>query len=251
MLLCVADILYVNLIRPNLKGRRDLDPLLVTAMSAALIAFGALGIYAFKGPQGSASATSSSSGTQPELTLLPPKDRYTFKWDPTTGMYFDIQNEAETRSLGQWANPDLILHNASKVAAADVIVTWQAEIFGIKELAKIGRLAKYDIRFPDEYTMDLIGSPPVPNFRYNPNAHAEYKIPFVARNSDLYLPLGIYPILGLFIAGKMPDELGAKTEPFPLRIDVSWNVPDGGEPQRFVVKIRGINTKPSGISCIT
>jgi len=76
----------------------------------------------------------------------------------------------------------------------------------------------------------------------------EYKIPFVARNSDLYLPLGIYPILSLFIAAKMPDELGAKTEPFPLRIDVSWNVPDGGEPQRFDVKIRGINTKPSGIS---
>jgi hypothetical protein len=41
----------------------------------------------------------------------------------------------------------------------------------------------------------------------------------------------------------MPDELGAKTEWFPIRLDVSWNVPDGGEPQHFDIKIRAINTK--------
>jgi hypothetical protein len=31
-------------------------------------------------------------------------------------------------------------------------------------------------------------------------------------------------------------------------VDVSWNVPDGRQPQHFEVKIRGVNTKPSGLS---
>src|SRR6266576_6954176 len=129
-------------------------------------------------------------------------------------MYFDIQREGLPLPPGQTANPAFVLHNSSSVAAADVIVKWQAEISGIKELAKVGRLAKYDIRFPDEFTLDLVssGSAPVPNFRYYPNPYLEMKLPFVARNADLFLPLNIYPILALFIAAKMPDQLGAKIE---------------------------------------
>jgi hypothetical protein len=45
----------------------------------------------------------------------------------------------------------------------------------------------------------------------------------------------------------MPDELGAKTEAFPLQIGVTWNVPDGGEPRTFDIRIKGVNTKPNGI----
>jgi hypothetical protein len=80
------------------------------------------------------------------------------------------------------------------------------------------------------------------------NPHAEYKFPFVARDTDLFLPPEIYSILGLFISAKMPMELGGKTEALPIRIAVSWNVPDGGRPKYFAVKIRGVNTKPSGLS---
>ena len=100
-------------------------------------------------------------------------------------------------------------------------------------------MAKYNIGFPDNYTLDLIsdGKHPVANYRYFPNSAAEVKLAFVACDTDLYLPIEIYPILGLFIAAKMPDQLGAKTEAFPLRIDVSWNVPEGGQPNpKFSLK---------------
>ncbi len=251
MLLSIIDFSYVQVIRPRLKGHTDLDPLLVVAMSATLIAFGALGIYAYRSPQGAIAASGVSSGAdgQPELILLPPRDRYTFKWDPTVGMYFDIQRDSITLPSGQFANPGFVLHNTSKVAAADVLVSWHAEISEIKELTKIGRLARYDIRFPDDYTMDLVSSnpTPVPNFRYYPNSSFEQKIAFVARDSDLFLPMSILPILGIFIVAKMPEELGDKTAWFPIKIEVSWNVPDGGQPQQFEVKIRAVNTKPGGI----
>ena len=187
---------------------------------------------------------------QPELSILPPKDRYTFQWDPTGRMDFNVQREGYPLppGPGNTANPAFILHNSSRTAAAEVVIKWDAEISNIKELAKVGHLSKYDIRFPDEFTMLLFGAPPVPNFQYNPNRHAEYKFQFVARDAELFLPIGIYPILGLFIAANMPNELGAKTEPFPISIEVSWNFPDGGQPQRFAVKIRGVNTKPAGIT---
>ena len=248
--LSVAFLLWHHVVQPRLKGRQ-LDPFLALAIGASFVAFVSLAIYAVRGSQGGGFGRSNTSTTQtsdqPELSLLPPKNRLTFKWDPTTAMYFDVQEDGVARPPGQWAFPTLILHNSSKVAAADVVVTWDAEISGIKELAKIGRLAKYDIRFPENYTMDLIASPPVPNFRYNPNSHYENSLAFVARNADLYMPPSIFAILGLFIAAKMPDELGAKTEVFPLRIEVVWNVPDGGQPKDFNVKIRGVNTKPSGV----
>jgi hypothetical protein len=187
---------------------------------------------------------------QPVLALLPPKERYTFKWDRTTGMYFDIQREGSPLPSGQWAHPGFILHNSSPTAAADVLVNWQAEISDIKQLAKLGRLSKYDIKFQDDFTLDLISdnTHPVPNFRYFPNPKGETKFAFVARDTDLYLPIGIVPLLGLFIAAKMPDALGAKTEAFPIRIDVSWNVPDGGQPKSFLVKIRGVSSKLNSAS---
>jgi hypothetical protein len=240
-------LLYDFFLRPHLKGHR-LDPFLATAIAASVVTVASLAIYVVRGAATGASSPAQSGQTQPVLTLLPPKDHYTFKWDPTKAMNFDIQREGSPLPPGHTANPTFILHNSSSVAAADVTVTWQAQISGIKELAKVGRLEKHDIKFPDDYTLDLIGSSPVPNFRYYLNSHFEQKIPFVARDADLFMPINIYPILGLFITANMPDELGGKTEALPLQIDVAWNVPDGGEPKHFHVKIRGINTKPSGLT---
>jgi hypothetical protein len=235
---------YDFFIRP--KGKK-LDPFIAVAILANVVAAISITAYAIRAPSNSANLVSGPIVTQPVLSLLPPKGRYTFKWDPTTGMYFDIQREGVPLPAGHTANPTFILHNASSVAAADVVVTWQAEISEIKGLAKSGRLAKYNINFPDDYTLDIVGAGthPVPNYRYFPNPAADVKFAFVARDTDLFLPIGIYPILGLFIAAKMPEQLGAKTDPFPLRINVAWNVPDGGQPKSFSVKIRGVSTKPN------
>jgi hypothetical protein len=220
---------------------------------ALLVAIGALATYALRGAQkatgtGGSFSSSDSKAAQPVITLLPPKERYTFTWDPTKAMYFDIQREGSPLPQGQWANPTFILHNSSRVAAADVVVSWLAEISNIKELAKSGSLAKYNVVFQDDYTMDMVSAGgPAPNFRYNPAPRAQLKIPYVARDADLFLPLGIYPILGLFVAAKMPSELGAKTEAFPIRVDVTWSVPDEGA-KHFRIKTRATNTKPTGLS---
>jgi hypothetical protein len=227
-----------------------LDPFLALAICAILVALGALAIFAIRSPTARSDPASVSIQRQPEISLLPTKDRYSFKWDPTKGMYFDIQKEGQQLPAGHTANPGLILHNSSPVAAADVAVKWRAEIAEFKELTKIGRLGKYDIKFPDNNTLDLVsdGKHPVPNFRYYPNTTAEEKFAFVARDTDLYLPLAIYPILGLFVAAKMPDQIGGMTDAFPIRITVSWSVPDGGQAVSFKVKIRGVSTKPNAPS---
>jgi hypothetical protein len=243
VLASLSVLAYDYVIQP--KGKR-LDPFIAIAICANIVAAVSLAIFAMRSPTSNADPAQTAITRQPELSLLLPKQRYTFKWDTTKGMYFDIQREGDPLPPGHTANPTFVLHNSSPVAAADVVVKWQADISEIKQLAKIGRLAKYDIQFPDNYTLMLVGSPPVPNFQYFPSPTADAKLVFVARDTDLFMPIGIYPILGLFIAAKMPDRLGARTEGFPLRIDVSWNVPDGGQPKSFHVKIRGVNTKPNG-----
>jgi hypothetical protein len=229
------------------------DPLLVTAMTGVLVAFAALAIYAFRGPQsGVARGARPEAGAatgQPEITLLPPKDRYTFKWDPTKAMYFDIQREGHPMPAGNWSWPGLILHNSSSVPAADAVVNWRSEITGVKELGKMGVLSKYEINFED-YAFMLVAKPGsgVPNFRYRMSDTFETKLPFIAKDSELFLPESIMSVLALFVTAKMPEPLGAKTDAFPVWLAVSWNVPYGGEPREFRVKIRGVNTKPSGIA---
>jgi hypothetical protein len=232
---------YDFFIRP--RGRK-LDPFIAIAICANVVAAISLAIFAVRSPA-AIKADLAQTVRQPELSLLAPRERYTFKWDPTTAMSFDIQREGFPLPPGHTANPTFILHNSSPVAAADVVVNWQAEISEFKALTKIGRLANHDIKFLDEYTLFLTSGQthPVPNFQYFPNPKGEAKFAFVARDTDLYLPIGIYPILGLFIAAKMPEQLGAKTDAFPLKITVTWNVPDGGQPKSFTVRIRGVNTK--------
>jgi len=151
----------------RITGQKKMDPLLALAGIAVVIAAVALGLYILRGPHKAISAAPGPDAvSQPELSLLLPKDRYIFKWDPTVGMYFDIQREGLPLPAGQTANPGFVLHNASKTAAADVAITWHAEISGFKELAKVGHAAKYEIKFLDDYTMDLISGTahPVPNF---------------------------------------------------------------------------------------
>jgi hypothetical protein len=165
-------------------------------------------------------------------------------------MYFDIQREGRPVPAGQWSYPAFILHNSSSTPAADAVVKWRAEISGIKELAKTGVLSNYEILFED-YAFMLIskGGTGVPNFKYYyTNDILEDRLAFIAKDSEIYLPANISSILGLFVVARMPDQLGAKTEAFPVWFSVSWNVPYGGKGKEFRAKIRGVNSKPSGLS---
>jgi hypothetical protein len=204
-------------------------------------------VQAARGPSvfsaGNESASRQSNQAQPDLSLFPTKARYTLRWDPKKAMNFDIQQDGKQLGFGQFLNPTLILHNSSETVAADVTLTWQAEISDCKPLTKLGHFARYDINFRDEHTLILSAgqNAQVPAFGYYPSAHGEGGVTFVTKDTEIGLPVGITPILGLFLVAKMPDELGARTEPFPIRITVAWNVPE------FLVKIRGVNTKPSGI----
>jgi hypothetical protein len=232
------------------RGKR-LDPFLALAICATLVALGSLLIFVVRAPTPTKAGAAVAPQGQPVLSLLPPKDRYSFKWDPTTGMYFDIQREGQKLPAGHTANPGFILHNSSPVAAADVVVKWRADISEFQQLAKVGRLAKYDVKFTDNSTLDLISGDskhPVPAYRYYPSPTAEERFAFVARNTDVYLPLSIYPLLGLFITAKMPDQIGSKTEAFPIAISATWSVPDGGQPVSFRVKIRAVSTKANAPS---
>jgi hypothetical protein len=104
---------YDFFVRP--RGKR-MDPFIAVAIFANVVAAISLTAFAIRVPRNNDNSSSGSIVAQPMLSLLPPKGRYTFKWDPTTGMYFDIQREGVPLPAGHTANPTFILHNVSSVA---------------------------------------------------------------------------------------------------------------------------------------
>jgi len=126
MLLSAGHLASERIVRPRLKGK-NLDPLLVTAMLAALISFGALAIYAFRTPF-RAAGVSDQISSQPNISILSPKDRYEFAWDPATSMQIQLGREGKPKIKGTTYMPAFVLRNSSSVAAQDATVKWRTDI---------------------------------------------------------------------------------------------------------------------------
>ncbi len=159
--------------------------------------------------------------------------------------------EGET-GLDRWNMPAFILRNLNCVVAHEVTIKWKSEVSGIEELAKSSsRLSKYRIDFSQDGI--LLYAPqgtPVANWLYHTNTRQleEVKISSIAREVEAYLPMSLYPFAALYLVAKMPEQVGAITEPFIFFVSVAWNFPAGAKEQDYRVKVMAINSKPSGIT---
>jgi len=243
----IAVLAYDFFIRP--KGKR-LDPFIATAIIAMFVALVCLGIYVARGPQiaDKEGSDSGSAPAQPEITLIAPEHRHEVIWNPKKQLAIIYGPEGQTLD-DRWVTPIFRVRNLSSTAVQDATVTWQIEITGIEKLVKSSaRLSKFTFDFTSKDRV-TIGGNSLPTFTYN-DLKASYGIPvtfITANGSDAFIPGNVFQNLLLYILALMPDQPGARIDPFTFSVTVSWNIPRPAT-QKFLVKTTIVNAKPPNIS---
>ena len=78
---------------------------------------------------------------------------------------------------------------------------------------------------------------------YNAKDRARVSIPFLNRPAETYLPLEVwYRALPILLA-KLPTRPGKDEFDIEFGVTVSWNIPDRGTPQKFILVAHVRNTK--------
>jgi hypothetical protein len=54
-------------------------------------------------------------------------------------------------------------------------------------------------------------------------------LPFIARENNVFIP-HVWENAALFFIATLPNEPGARSPPFFFDAQVSWNIPEGGQP---------------------
>jgi hypothetical protein len=248
-LLSAAFLINHHLVQPRLKGRK-LDPFLTIGIVATLAAFVSLVVYAIRSSQPikelPAGSKSDKSFDQSAIKLLPPKDRYDIKWDTARSMQINIQREGKPVEFQYTYNPAFILQNTASVPIQDAAFTWRLDLSGLEGLSKIGTLSRQDVSVKDNAFILTRKTPGIGGWVYPIKTLEEGTIPFVTKDIELYVPTTLSGLLGVFVAAKMPDQLGSKTEAVPMSVSITWNLPTAGT-REFKVRIWAVNTKPAGL----
>jgi hypothetical protein len=252
MLLSVGHLLFENVVRPRLKGRK-VDPLLVTAMTAALVAFGALAIYAIKGPQAGPVSTASNDSKvmHPEIALIPPSSRHEIIWNPKNILMLFSGPEGKV-STSISSTPIFAVKTVNNTYVQDATVKWQIEIAGIAKLvAESKNLSEYQIDISNN-GIAISGKPNnLGSFTYrDQDLASSYEVPisFITNaGTNAYIPSNVYNNAALYVLALMPDTAGARIDPFTFSVTVSWNLPSPGS-QKFLVKATIVNAKPPNVA---
>jgi hypothetical protein len=87
----------------------------------------------------------------------------------------------------------------------------------------------------------------IPNWRYSIGYTGDWTTAFITKDVEMPFPNSIFSVLGLFIISTMPDQLGAKTDWFPISVTVNWNLPKDGGSREFLLKIAAVNSRPISV----
>lgn len=253
MILSAVHIAFERFIRPHLKGKKNMDPLLVMAMTAATVTVGAIAIYALRSSPRHDSALPLSNVSQPELVLVPPEKRHEIVWNPRKQYAVLCAPEGQI-SDSFWSSPIFYLKNLTDTPAQDVTVTWQTEISGVEQLVKSSaRLSHYNFGFSKDGLTISGGPTQLIPFTYRSSDIAssqDIQIPFVTNagnGSQAFIPMNVYATALLYTIALMPDTSGARINPFNFSVTVTWNLPSPGT-QRFLIKATIVNAKPPDVS---
>lgn len=242
-----AVLAYDFFFRP--KGKR-LDPFIATAIIAMIVALISLGIFLARDPERSSisSVTGPGASADPEIMLLAPEPRHEIAWQPNKQLAIVYGTEGQLRD-DQWWTPIFRVKTANGAVAQDAIVTWQIELTGIEQLVKSSsRLSRFTFDFSTKGRVTISGGG-LPSFTYNDlKASQGVPITFITQNgSDAFIPSNVFANILLYVLALMPDQPGARIDPFTFSVSVSWNIPKPGS-QRFLVRTNIVNAKPPNIT---
>jgi hypothetical protein len=246
VLVGIAVLAYDFFIRP--KGKR-LDPFIATAIIAIFVALVSLGIYVARGPQIAEKdgVDTSLALREPELSLVAPSERHEVRWTPTESNEIQIAPEGKI-SDGNWFVPAFDLKASTAIPAQDVSVRWQTDVVGVEKVVKSStRLegSKFDFGVNK---VQISGPSQKGDWLYKLSQADVVSFPFVTPiGVKAFIPLSVFANLMLYTVALMPDQIGAKIDPFAFTVTVSWNLPQPGI-ERFSVVAFISNAKAPGVS---
>ena len=180
---------------------------------------------------------------QPQFEVSP-QQKSVRTWNPPTDNSLNIKAENDQLPPGGWKVPIFTIKNQTTVNAQDVRVKWSAAKYDpatVTANATILHGRQIDIA-NNIITLSGGGIPHQNTFNFS----ATIDKPFITRSAETFIPLDVWNTAALFFLATLPDQAGARSEPYYFDLEISWSIPDNAKPARFRVKAIATNSKPAG-----
>jgi len=184
---------------------------------------------------------------QPHLVLLPSETRSFLRWDPPHSFQMQV-NDIANPDYGAWKVPTLKVRNTG-VVAQDATIKWGVTAYEVEGLVASSKRLQ-DVKATVE-PKRIIFSPkagPGSPFVHPLELSATVPVTFITRETSIYIPIDVWENAALFFIATLADTPNAKSEPFFFDAQISWNIPEGGQPKRFRIKATARNAKLAGAS---
>jgi hypothetical protein len=188
---------------------------------------------------------------QPKITLQSTEQRSVLRFDPPRSYQMQISN-SPTPEYGVWKVPSLIIRN-SGTFAQDATMKWGVAPYEVQALIDASpRLKAHQVIMNDTKNQMTIrpraGVQGAPGFVHPLEWSVSVPLPFITRETRTIIPLPIWEHAALFFIATLPDDPGAKSEPFFFDAQIKWNIPEGGQPKQFRISAVAFNAKPVGVT---
>ena len=185
-----------------------------------------------------------------QSTILQPKfevsaqQRSVLTWNPPADNSLNIKGENDQLPPGGWKVPLFTIKNLTPINAQDVTVKWSAAKYDPATITA-NALILQDRQIVIANNMITLSGGGIPH--QNPFAFsATIEKPFTTRSAETFIPLDVWDTAALFFFSTLPDQPGARSEPYYFDLEISWSIPDNAKPIRYRVKAVATNSKPAG-----
>lgn len=155
-------------------------------------------------------------------------------WNPPADNSLNIKGESDELPPGGWRSPIFTIKNQTTVNAQDVKVRWSAAKYDPATMtANAPILRGRQISIANNLiTLNGGGIPHQNPFSFD----ATIDKPFITRSGETFIPLDVWDTAALFFFSTLPEQPGARSEPYYFDLEISWNIPDNAKPSRYRVK---------------
>jgi hypothetical protein len=185
-----------------------------------------------------------STVLQPQLEVSP-QQKSVLTWNPPVNNSLNTKGETDQLPPGSWKAPIFTIKNLTPVNAHDVKVKWSAPKYDPATLTA-------NAVIPHGRQIDIANNIIILSGGGMPHQHpfnfsATVDKPFITRSAETFIPLDVWNTAALFFLATLPDQAGARSEPYYFDLEISWSIPDNAKPARFRVKAIATNSKPAGV----
>jgi hypothetical protein len=155
-------------------------------------------------------------------------------WNPPADNSLNIKGENDNLPPRGWKSPTFTIKNLTPVNAQDVRVKWSAAKYDPATMTANAPIFQgRQITIANNMTTLNGGGLP---FQNPFNFEIIIDKPFITRSAETFIPIDVWDTAALFFLSTLPDQPGARSEPYYFDLEISWNIPDNAKPARYRIK---------------